>query len=165
MQIVNVDLLNDDEPHILVQRYDTGRRVFQVFRKPASPEEHFAVSPGIVVDDDLYWSFSSFLNDPPEGDEHLPEVFASIYLDEENPPSHDLDEVLQTAGEEWSNIVRDAESGEFSAEAVLDIQGASLNGIRGPSIDDVIVRTVERLDAWFDEPGVAEQIAALDEEE
>jgi hypothetical protein len=165
MHIVNVDLLDDDEPHILVQRYDTGKRVFQVFRKPTSPDEQFAVSPGISIDADLYWSFSSFLNDPPEADEDVPEIFASVYLDEENPPSHDLDEVLTSAGEEWANIVLNAGTDNFAAEAVLDIQGDALKGITGTSIDDVILQTVERLDAWFDEPGVQEAIAALDDAE
>src|SRR5690348_5562005 len=54
-QILNVDILDDKEPHVLVQKYIYPDRTFQVFRKPTSPDERFEVSRGVEIDPDMYW--------------------------------------------------------------------------------------------------------------
>ncbi len=55
-EVINVDILDDEEPHVLVQQYVFPDQTFQVFRKPTSPDEKFALSPGEEIDPDLYWT-------------------------------------------------------------------------------------------------------------
>lgn len=49
MRVENVDVLDDRDPHVLVQRYFLPKRVYQVLRKPVSPDEQFTVSEGVII--------------------------------------------------------------------------------------------------------------------
>jgi hypothetical protein len=91
VRIINQDILDDDESPLLVQRYIYPSRIYQVIRKPTSPNEQFEVSEGIEIDPDLFWAVNRILSD--DSDEEFPEVFAQIFLDEENPPTYDPDDL------------------------------------------------------------------------
>ena len=91
IRIINQDILTDKEPPLLVQRYFYPSRVYQVIRKPTSPDEQFEVSEGIEIDPNLFWVVNGILFD--ESDEEFPKVFAQIFLDEESPPIYDPDDL------------------------------------------------------------------------
>ncbi len=88
-EVINVDILDDEEPHVLVQQYVFPDQTFQVFRKPTSPDEKFTLSPGEVIDPDLYWIVARTLFMTGEELDGISELFALVYLDEENPPTYD----------------------------------------------------------------------------
>src|SRR5260370_26862031 len=88
-EVINVDILDDEEPHVLVQQYVFPDQTFQVFRKPTSPDEKFALSPGEEIDPDLYWTVARTLFETGEELDGMPELFALVYLDDENPPVYD----------------------------------------------------------------------------
>lgn len=121
-RIVNVDILDDSEPLIFVQRYEFPDRAFQIFRKPESPDEPFHLSAAVTIDRELLWGVSPILfdtpsdNDQASGDE-MPEVFALIYLDEENPPSHDPNQIHENGADPCVAIVYDAKADTYRCEA------------------------------------------------
>src|SRR5258707_13504890 len=87
-EVINVDILDDEEPHVLVQQYVFPDQTFQVFRKPTSPDEKFTLSPGEVIDPDLYWIVARTLVMTDEELDGMSELLALVYLDEENPPTY-----------------------------------------------------------------------------
>src|SRR5260370_29679421 len=88
-KVIKVDILDEEEPHVLVQQYVFPDQTFQVFRKPASPDEKFALSPGEEIDPDVYWTVGRTLLETGEELDGMPELFALVYLDDENPPVYD----------------------------------------------------------------------------
>lgn len=143
IRVVNIDILDDVQPKVLVQRYFTPKRSYQVFRIPTQPEEYFLLTDGVKVDPNLYWAYSAALGETPDPEENLLPVFAVIYLDEENPPSYNVDDLPEV--EAYANITYDADAGLYRAEAT-DEANDRLDLIAAPAIDEVILRTVEELD-------------------
>ncbi len=96
-QVVNVDILDDRDPIILVQQYIFDDRTLLVFRKPTDEDGGmFTLSPGVEIDRSLNWGIDTILEDTSEDlmsdeeepDESLLEVVAVIYRAEDNPPWH-----------------------------------------------------------------------------
>lgn len=141
-QILNVDILDDKEPHVFVQKYIYPDRTFQVFRKPTSPDDEFVLSPGTEIDPDLYWhvSFTLFDTAADLEDDDILELFAVVYLDEENPPTYDLDEHGQA--QEYLNISFDPDDQLYHCEATL-LAHERLNSIAAPTLDETIALAVD----------------------
>lgn len=144
-QILNVDILDDKEPHILVQKYIYPDRTFQVFRKPTSSNEQFEVSPGIEIDRDLYWPISILLFETAdELDEDMYEFFATVYLDEDNLPGYDPEHL--PSAQEYLNISYDPESQLYCCEPPL-AGYETLEGISAPTLDEALARGIDELHA------------------
>lgn len=142
-QILNVDILDDKEPHILVQKYIYPDRTFQVFRKSTSPDEQFAVSPGIEIDSDLIWPVSILLLESADDlDEDLDEFFATVYLDEDNPPTYDANDLPQA--EEYLNISYDSETQLYHCESPYTGY-ETLDSITAPTLDEAIAHGIDEL--------------------
>lgn len=167
-QILNVDILDDKEPHILVQKYIFPDRTFQVFRKPTSPDERFEVSPGIKIDPDLYWHVPFTLTmtpddlnytdddfddadagsdadagDEDEDDDALHELFAVVCLDEENPPTYDPDESSDD-GMEYLNIAYDPQAQLYCCEPAL-VAHERLERITATTLDEALALGIDTL--------------------
>lgn len=145
-QILSVDILDDKEPNVLVQKYVYPDRTFQVFRKPTSADEEFVLSPGIEIDPDLYWRVSMFLFDSANdlAEDGILELFAVVYLDDENPPTHDTE--AQSEGQELLNIAFDPDDGLYHCEPTL-LAHERLGGIATSTLDEAITLAVDGLHA------------------
>lgn len=141
-QILNVDILDDKEPFVFVQKYVYPDQTFQVFRKSTRPDEEFEISPDIEIDSNLYWHVIFTLFDTAEdleGDDLL-EIFAVVYLDEENPPTYDPDEPGQ--GQEYLNITFDPVDQLYHCEATMSAH-ERLDSITAPTLDEALVRAID----------------------
>ncbi len=140
-QILNVDILNDKEPNVFVQKYVYPDRTFLVFRKPTSPDEEFELSSGVEIDLDLYWYVTITLFETADDlDDDLLEIFAVMYLDEENAPTYDPDEHSQA--QEYLNIIFDPGDQRFHCEATM-LAHERLDSISAPTLDEAIALAVD----------------------
>jgi hypothetical protein len=161
-RIVNVGILDDKEPLIFVQVYIYPDRNFQVFRKPTSPDEVFTLSQGIEVDRDLYWNISTALFDTAAdlAEDDLPELFALVYFDEENPPFYpDMppdppedhvdseDPIVETPmAQEQMCVAYDPEAKCYECSNTFeDYDG--IDDISAPSLDEALAIGIDRLNA------------------
>ena len=113
-KIVNVDISDDKEPTLYIQRYIYPERTYQVIRKSwdEKTEDPFIPDPAY---EEKYWHAHTFLlseYDPDEED--LLEVFTLIYLDSENPPTDDPNE--GNNAEPYLNIVYDPDAHVYRCE-------------------------------------------------
>lgn len=142
-QILNVDILDDKQPHVLVQKYVYPDRTFQVFRKPTNSDEQFAVSPGIEIDRDIFWGVPIyFATGDEDDDDDLSEVFAAVYLDEENPPAYDREQLTQS--DPYVNVVYDRDEGCFRGESTL-IGYDEIDTVAAPTLSEAIDEVVSAL--------------------
>ena len=141
-EVINVDILDDEEPHVLVQQYVFPDQTFQVFRKPTSPDEKFALSPGEEIDPDLYWTVARTLFETGEELDGMPELFALVYLDDENPPVYDKTQLGD--GEPIMAVAYDAEAKCYRCEACTDDYDA-VDDISAPTLDKAIRRGLQKL--------------------
>ena len=144
VRIVNEDILDEKEPIIYVQRYFTPHMVYQVFRKPVSKDEVFIVSEGA---EQRLWCVSSVFIDPepynPDEYDDLPEIFALIYLDEENPPVDFPDECEET--DPCVSIVYDLETHLYRCEATF-VAYEAVDTISAPALQEAIDKGIATLD-------------------
>ncbi|MBV9279915.1 MAG: hypothetical protein JOZ41_07525 [Chloroflexi bacterium] len=147
MRVENVDILDDRDPVILIQRYVLPSRTYQVIRKPTSPTERFSLSPGVEVDPDAMWGVHILLETPTKPESGVSEVFATIDVEENNPPVTEADDLEDS--DVHGLIVRDAETGKFRAEAVYVSQGEIFSAIATDTIDEAIRQAVQALDEWL----------------
>lgn len=152
-QIINADILDGREPHLLVQRYSYPDHVYLVIRRPTDPDEEFAVSPGVEIDYDVVYTVSILLSEANEEDfedEDFTEVFAIIYADEENQPVYAGEETADA--DPWLGITYDrntlsygAEVWETSDEVDVSILTPAIEEISAPRLDMAILQAVEAL--------------------
>lgn len=143
-QILSVDILDDTEPLVLVQKYIYPDMTFQVFRKPTSPDEVFELSPGVEIDPDLFWSVGRILFETAdELDDDMNELFALVYLDEENPPTYDVDKAPDV--DPHVCIAYDANKEQYYCEPTLIVDDNEMEDINSPSLDEVVTRAVDAL--------------------
>lgn len=142
-QILNVDILDDKQPFVFVQKYIYPDRTFQVFRKSTSPDEEFELSPGVEIDPDLFWGVGVILfNTPDELDDDMDELFALVYLDEENPPLYDPE--LQNQVDPHVMVAYSAGERRYYCEpTIVDYDG--IEDISAPTLDEAITRAVDGL--------------------
>lgn len=94
MRIVIVDVLDDKDPPILVQRFFFDDRALLVFRKPTGLDEEqtdWELAQRMTVDERVYWAMDRTFLDTAEdlaGTDVL-EQFALLYRDEDVQPSYD----------------------------------------------------------------------------
>jgi hypothetical protein len=160
--IVNVDVLDDREPTVLVQKDIYPDRTFQVFRKPTDEDEEFTVSPGVIVDRALFWGIGRPLFDTPDDlallkdddEDDLLEVFALVYLDEDSPPVHKGEEPPDS--NEQVAVMFDPEAGTYVCENCFeDYEG--IDDITAPTLDEAIALGVDRLHTILAKDGGAAQ--------
>ncbi len=157
VKIVNEDILDEKEPVIYVQRYFYPHRTYQVFRKPTSTAETFIISEEA---ESRQWCLSPFLTDPepynPDDYDGLPEIFAMIYLDEENPPVDDPEECHNRNTEQYFNVVYEPEEQLYSCEAVL-IEFDALDDITTSTLQEAIDQGIATLDKLIENTGFESQ--------
>jgi hypothetical protein len=145
--VLNVDISDDKEPILYIQRYVYPHRTYQVIRKiwEEQTEGPFIPDPAYA---DKYWSVNLTLTTEfdPEEDEELLEVFALIYLDEENPPRDEDSDHQTNKAEPHLNITYDPENKLYRCEPTLT-QYESLEVIAEPSLRAAIDRSVEGLES------------------
>lgn len=144
-QIVNVDILDDKEPVILVQKYVYPDRTFQVFRKPTVEweEEEFVVSPGVTIDRDLYWGITfTLFETTTELGEDFWEIYALVYRDEENPPFRKGEKM--PGAQECVAVIYDPETGTYGYEACLPAYD-EVESVTATTLDEAIALGVDKL--------------------
>lgn len=117
-QIINVDILDDNEPLLLVQQFVFDDRTLLVIRKPTEEDGgDFHLSPGITLNRQQYWTVDRTLFETAEelGDESL-EQFALIYRAEDNQPVSGPTHL--SGAMPYASIVYDPEADVYRAEPV-----------------------------------------------
>lgn len=145
VRVLNVDVLDDREPYLLVQRHFHTNYVYQVIRKPSYSDEVLAVSPGVEIDRSLFWGTSIVMEDE--------DVLAIIYYDDTHPPVRDPEQIPDT--DPIAMIVLDDEDGLYHCEPTL-VGYEALEEIIGSSVDDVVMRALDTLDGLIKPAGSAE---------
>jgi len=143
-RILNVDILDDKEPTVYVQKHIYSDRTFQVFRKSTGPDERFELSPGIKIDPDLFWDVSIILFDTADEfeEDDLREIFAVVYSDEDNPPRYDPE--AHNQAEPYLSIAYDPNVQRYCCEpATMDFD--DLESIAAPTLDEAIACAVDGL--------------------
>jgi hypothetical protein len=136
-RVVNVAVLDEKEPLLLVQRYYLPERVYQIVRKQTSQDEHFSVSGGVEIDRALRWSRSMLVDDDaPE------EPLAAVFVDLESARPFAL-------------IAYDPDARLYYCDPAIRPQHGPLVAITSRNIDAAIARTVVELDTllqkqWWD---------------
>jgi hypothetical protein len=152
VKIVNEDILDEKEPTIYVQRYYYPHRTYQVFRKPTSNDEPFVISEDA---EQMLWCISTFLINPepynPDDYDGLPEIFAMIYLDEENPPVDDPEDCH--GAEPYINLVYDPETQLYGCEAT-SIEYEEVDTISALTLQEVIDQALAMLDEFFEKKAI-----------
>jgi hypothetical protein len=154
---VNVAVLAEKEPNLLIQRYYVGERVYQVVRKQTSPHEHFSVPGGVEItlsasleiDRELrWWRRLTAVNTDAKHD-----PLAAVFVDEFSQPLNA--DAYTVEGHPYALIAHDLDAGVYCCEPALKPHHGSLADIRSPNLDAAIRRTVVELDAllqkhWWD---------------
>ena len=152
-RVVNVDILDDRDPIILVQQYIFDDRTLLVFRKPTDEDGGmFTLSPGVEIDRSLNWGVDRILDDTAEDlasdsedpEDSLSEVFALIYRAEDNPPWHTGEPSRQPVPIPYAYIVYDSKSAVYRCETA--VRGyAELDTIAEPSFKATLYFAIDAL--------------------
>jgi hypothetical protein len=150
-QILNVDILDDKKPVVLVQRYIYPDISFQVFRKPTRPDEVFSVSPGVIIDRDLFWRVSVTLSQTAdELDDDMLEIFALVYFDEDNPPVYDS--AVPSEANEQLAITYDPLTARYMCEECY-VSYEGIDQISAATLDEAIALGVDKLHSLITQQG------------
>jgi hypothetical protein len=141
--IVNVDYFDDDDPPLYIQRYVYPNRTYQVMRKAWDEEREGVFDPNPDLgEEEKYWNVSILLTSEFDPEDEFTEVFALVYLNEENPPVDDPEECNDA--DPQLLITYDHEDSLYKCEAAF-VGHESFGEIAEPFLDAAIDRSVEAL--------------------
>jgi DNA polymerase III epsilon subunit-like protein len=128
--IENVDISDDEDPILYIQRYKYPKRTYRVIRKEWDEE----VEGEFIPDPDYsesYWSVDILLLAEYDSEDESTEIFASIDRDEEHPPLDDPEEVKSQNNDACFHVVYDPEDQRYKCEVTGiygdDVEGANVN--------------------------------------
>lgn len=137
MRVENIDLLNEYDPPVLVQRYYLSDHAYQVFRKPTEPDdEEFMLLTHDVEGTDEPWSVSSWLTDP---DPEELEIFAHVYWDRGGLPGNEGEE------DDYLFIEYDPEDRLYHVH-IAEGPHDTVEGLTGTTLTGTVARAVAEWD-------------------
>jgi hypothetical protein len=159
-EVANVDISDDEEPILYIQRYMYPKRVYQVIRKEwdEDTEGEFEQKPEY---DTKSWTVTSYLLHEYDPEDEATYVFAVVYRDEENPPTNSPEERSKGQGiDPCFNVIYDPDdecykcepSGDYGEDvtSVNEQDEEAFEQIAAPTLRAAIDQGIAFLDRLID---------------
>ena len=125
--IENVDISDNEEPVLYIQRYKYPKRTYRVVRKAwdADTEGEFIPDPAYS---ESYWHINILLLEELDPEDGFTEIFALVDRDEEHSPLDDPEDVKSQNSDPCFHVVYDPEDQRYKCE---------VTGIYGDDVEEV----------------------------
>ena len=155
--VENVDITDDKEPYLYIQRYKYPKRTYRVVRKEwdEDVEGEFIPNPDYS---ESYWWIDFLLLAEYDPEDEFTEIFASVDRDEEHPPSDECGGVKSQNSDACFHVVYDPDDKRYKCE----VTGNYGNDIENVDVDEQDEQAFEQIAEQTLQAAINRGVALLD---